>query len=289
MRSAPLAFVLLLVAAVQGFSPAAAPCVVRQLLTRSAPGVRMEEPKQKIGAAEALARSQARAKDYNQQKVKEGKPFIPPNTYNVAYSAIILVTLNDFRQSGAIDDWVANGAELGELPAVIGAPGLLIAYALFQLAFSFGTGQSSPFRAAVTKLGVTEPPFSSPLNDEKRAGDYLCSSCGVKLFDSSAKYNSGSGWPAFWRTHDGGLKYEKELLGGRMEVKCQACGGHLGHVFSDGPAARPEDVVPDSDPGGSAASFALNDASVRPRFCINGAALRFDVDAEAEAESKETA
>ena len=131
----------------------------------------MEEPKQKIGAAEALARSQARAKDYNQQKVKEGKPFIPPNTYNVAYSAIILVTLNDFRQSGAIDDWVANGAELGELPAVIGAPGLLIAYALFQLAFSFGTGQSSPFRAAVTKLGVTEPPFSSPLNDEKRAGD----------------------------------------------------------------------------------------------------------------------
>ena len=50
--------------------------------------------------------------------------------------------------------------------------------------------------------------------------------CGVKLFDSSAKFDSGSGWPAFWRTHDGGITYKKEL-GGRMEVKCGACGGRL--------------------------------------------------------------
>jgi len=240
-------------------------------------------------AEEALERAAQRTKDYNREKAKQG-PLINPQTYNVAYTAIILVSLNDLRKNEAVGVWLADGAALDAVPyRALGATALLSAYALFQLLFSFGTGTSTPFRLAVTKLKVTEPPFSSALNDETRAGDYLCSSCGAKLFDSSAKFDSGSGWPAFWRTHDGGLRYEKELLGGRMEVKCAKCAGHLGHVFSDGPDVGEGDVVPANDPGGAEAAFALSDATVHPRFCVNGAALEFRVREESAEEGEPAA
>lgn len=223
-------------------------------------------------AAAAIERMQQRAKSYNREK--KG-PSINPNTYNVLYGAIIAFTLNDLRQNADVLQWLSGGAALDAVPfSALGASTLLMAYALFQLAFSFGTGTSTPFRQAVLKLGVTEPPFSSALNDEKRRGEYRCASCDVTLFDSEAKYDSGSGWPAFWRTNDGGVEYSKEF-GGRMEVKCAKCSGHLGHVFSDGPDVQLDDVVPDTDPGGTAAAFAMNDETVHPRFCINGAALSF--------------
>ena len=243
------------------------------------------EADRKREATEALERLQERSKGYNQDRKAAGKKDIPPATYNVLYGAIIALTARDAATNPQVTSWVADGASLDAVPfGAIGPSGLLAAYALFQIAFSFGTGTTTPFRLAVTKLGVTEPPFSSKLNDESRAGDYLCSSCGVKLFDSSAKFDSGSGWPAFWRTDSGGVAYSKELLGGRMEVTCQTCQAHLGHVFSDGPvvAIGDRDQLPATDPGGPEAKFELNDQSVHPRFCINGCALEFQERVEGE-------
>jgi len=250
------------------------PCVASHCPGRA---VAVMDERSREAAEKALERAAKRAKDYSKERQRQGKKEINPNTYNVAYSAIILFTLNDLAKNAAFTEWIADGLPTDAVPVqAVGGPLVLVAYALFQLAFSFGTATSTPLRLAVTQLGVTEPPFSSALIDESRPGDYLCSSCGAKLFDASAKYDSGSGWPSFWRTHSGGVVYKKEPLGGRMEVRCQACNGHLGHVFSDGPDINPEwGSVPATDPGGSDAAFELNDPTVYPRFCINGAALEF--------------
>ena len=84
----------------------------------------------------------------------------------------------------------------------------------------------------------TEPPFSGEYNDNKRAGSYLCKCCGETLFDSAAKFDSGSGWPSFDRpVADETIRYEEDNSLGmrRVEIMCQRCGCHLGHVFPDGP------------------------------------------------------
>ncbi len=106
----------------------------------------------------------------------------------------------------------------------------------------------------VTQLCGTEPPFSHPYNTEKRSGTYHCVVCGAPLFSSDAKYDSGSGWPSFFRPYsEGALKELEDLSYGmrRIEVCCASCDAHLGHVFPDGP--RPTGL----------------------RFCINGLALDF--------------
>lgn len=256
------------------------PCGRAAVARMDGRGGRGEESRDAANAAAALERAQERAKGYNADRRRAGRKDIPPQTYNILFSLIIVLTLKDLAANEAVASWLAEG---GPPPPVgaLGAPALLIAYAIFQLAFSFGTGAArDPLRLAVTKLRVTEPPFSSALNAETRDGRYACASCGATLFDSRAKFDSGSGWPAFWRTYDGRVTYERELLGGRMEVCCERCGAHLGHVFSDGPAATPEDVVPPTDPGGAQAVFELNDPTVRPRFCVNGAALAFEPTAD---------
>lgn len=99
----------------------------------------------------------------------------------------------------------------------------------------------------------TEPPGSSPLNHEKREGMYRCAGCGQPLFDSKTKYESGSGWPSFYAPKSGAVEtsLDRSLLMSRTEVHCARCGGHLGHVFPDGPA-----------PTGQ-------------RYCMNGVALKF--------------
>jgi peptide-methionine (R)-S-oxide reductase len=99
----------------------------------------------------------------------------------------------------------------------------------------------------------TERPFTSPLNDEKRAGLFVCAACYLPLFSSDAKYDSGTGWPSFFRALPGrvGTKRDRLLLVARTEYHCIRCGGHQGHVFDDGPP-----------PTGQ-------------RWCNNGVALRF--------------
>ena len=83
----------------------------------------------------------------------------------------------------------------------------------------------------------TERPFSSPLNAEKRAGTYVCAACFLPLFDAAAKFESGTGWPSFFRPMPGRVatKEDRLLLIVRTEYHCARCGGHQGHVFDDGP------------------------------------------------------
>ena len=99
----------------------------------------------------------------------------------------------------------------------------------------------------------TEPPGSSPLNDEKREGTYVCAGCGQALFSSATKYDSGTGWPSFYDYIDGalGTKTDYKLIWPRTEYHCARCGGHQGHVFKDGP--KPTGL----------------------RYCNNGLALTF--------------
>ena len=90
----------------------------------------------------------------------------------------------------------------------------------------------------VTRQGGTEAPFSGEYNSEKRAGTYHCVCCDAPLFHSSAKFDSGSGWPSFFRPHEqAALREERDASLGieRVEVLCGQCDAHLGHVFPDGP------------------------------------------------------
>ena len=133
----------------------------------------------------------------------------------------------------------------------------------------------NPLRLAVLRLGLTEPAMTSPLNYGKKDGTFRCAYCGQTLFDSNAKYDSGSGWPSFWRSiEEGAIDYKREF-DGRLECRCGRCKSHLGHVFLDGPLPSKVDKdllqqSPASDPRGRQENGYL------PRVCINGASLRYD-------------
>ena len=140
-------------------------------------------------------------------------------------------------------------------------------------------GLLNPFRLAVLKLHWTEPAWTSPLNyGDKSGGKFVCALCGSALFDGSHKFESGSGWPSFWRTaNDGCVELtpaSKDFLG-RTECHCAKCNGHLGHVFPDGPIkyglVGPGESLPESD-------YKCTDATSLPRYCVNGLALRYKKD-----------
>jgi len=113
--------------------------------------------------------------------------------------------------------------------------------------------QLSPGAFAVLREHGTERAFTSPLNREKRPGTFLCAGCGQALFSSKDKFESGTGWPSFTEPLRGAVETETDDSHGmvRTEVHCARCGGHLGHVFEDGPRPTGE------------------------RFCMNGVALQF--------------
>jgi peptide-methionine (R)-S-oxide reductase len=108
----------------------------------------------------------------------------------------------------------------------------------------------------VLRAHGTEPPGTSPLNQEKREGVFKCAGCGQPLFTSDTKYESCTGWPSFFRPLEGAVatSVDDSLFMRRIEVHCSRCGGHLGHVFPDGP-----------QPTGQ-------------RFCMNGVAMVFEPD-----------
>jgi peptide-methionine (R)-S-oxide reductase len=112
----------------------------------------------------------------------------------------------------------------------------------------------SPQAYQVLRQEATERPFSSPLNNEKRKGRFVCAGCRLPLFSSGAKFDSGTGWPSFWQPLPGAVatKTDFKLIVPRTEYHCQRCGGHQGHVFKDGP--KPTGL----------------------RYCNNGVALVFE-------------
>ena len=95
----------------------------------------------------------------------------------------------------------------------------------------------TPEQFYILRKEGTERPFSSILNNEYRDGDYVCVACNTKLFDSSKKYDSGTGWPSFFDYYKGSIetKIDYRLIYPRVEYRCAVCEGHHGHVFNDGP------------------------------------------------------
>jgi peptide-methionine (R)-S-oxide reductase len=110
-----------------------------------------------------------------------------------------------------------------------------------------------PQRFAILRRAGTELPFTSSLNREHRKGTFLCAGCNLPLFSSSTKFDSGTGWPSFWRSLPRAVvtRPDRSLGMAREEVLCARCGGHLGHLFEDGP--KPTGL----------------------RYCMNGLALKF--------------
>ncbi len=96
----------------------------------------------------------------------------------------------------------------------------------------------SPEAFRVLRQHGTERPRSSPLDREKRPGTFACAGCGTPLFEASTKFDSGTGWPSFFRPIEGAVatRTDRSFFMTRTEVHCATCGGHLGHVFPDGPA-----------------------------------------------------
>lgn len=111
----------------------------------------------------------------------------------------------------------------------------------------------TPEQYEILRREGTEPSFTSELNDEKRAGSFVCAGCELPLFSSEMKFDSGTGWPSFFTTIDGAVESKRDFIFfiPRTEYHCARCGGHQGHVFKDGP-----------QPTGQ-------------RWCNNGLALKF--------------
>ena len=153
--------------------------------------------------------------------------------------------------------YLIGGLALGG--AMIGAPMLFAksarprAEAGWQLSDAEWKKRMTVSQYYVLREAGTERPFSHRLDKEKRVGTFLCAGCALPLYSSKTKFDSGTGWPSFWAPLKGGIatSTDRDLGYARVEVHCKRCGGHLGHVFDDGPK-----------PTGK-------------RYCMNGTAMTF--------------
>ena len=150
---------------------------------------------------------------------------------------------------------VGSGLVLAPLVAWVSGPAAARPTGPFPVAYDDAEWRArlSDDQYRVLRRGATERPGTSALTHEMRDGVFVCAGCGQRLFASATKYDSGTGWPSFQAPLDGavGTAVDRSYFMVRVEVYCARCGGHLGHVFEDGPP-----------PSGR-------------RYCINGAALRF--------------
>jgi peptide-methionine (R)-S-oxide reductase len=154
---------------------------------------------------------------------------------------------------------ISRRAVIGNLPAFTAGAFLLGGRAFAAERFEISLSEAEwrkrldPESFAVLRQAATERAFTSPLNREHRPGTFLCKGCALPLFSARTKYDSGTGWPSFWRPLPNAVRTstDHDLGYVRTEVHCRRCGGHLGHVFEDGPP-----------PTGL-------------RYCMNGVALRF--------------
>jgi len=149
-----------------------------------------------------------------------------------------------------------SAAGIGALGITLGcAPGESHAAQDFEVTLSEAEWRKrlTPAEFRVLREGGTERAFTSPLNKEKRKGTFVCAGCALPLYSSDTKFESGTGWPSFYRPLDNAIvtRPDRSLMMVRTEVLCRRCGGHLGHVFDDGPP-----------PTGK-------------RYCMNGVAMDF--------------
>jgi peptide-methionine (R)-S-oxide reductase len=137
----------------------------------------------------------------------------------------------------------------------IGSPGTSRAVETFEVVHTEAEWHRllSPQQFAVLRESATERPFTSPLLNEHRQGTFVCAGCDLALFSSNTKFESGTGWPSFWAPLEKAVGETRDISFGmvRTAVHCVRCGGHLGHVFDDGP--KPTGL----------------------RYCMNGVALAF--------------
>ncbi|WP_209348978.1 peptide-methionine (R)-S-oxide reductase MsrB [Pontixanthobacter sp. CEM42] len=148
--------------------------------------------------------------------------------------------------------WLSAGAAVPALTACGSAPAEAKNFPV-KLTNAQWRGKLTKAEYYVLREAGTERPYSSPLDKEKRKGTFVCAGCKNRLYASSTKYDSRTGWPSFWKPLSGAIVTQTDYKIGypRTEVLCADCGGHLGHVFSDGPK-----------PTGK-------------RYCMNGVAMDF--------------
>ena len=151
--------------------------------------------------------------------------------------------------------WLVGGGSVAVLAGLWWTQGPDASAATFEITKSDDEWRRllTPAAYKVLRRHGTERPFTSPLNAEKRKGTFACAGCDLPLFSSETKFESGTGWPSFFRPLPNAVETstDRSLIIPRTEVHCRRCGGHLGHVFDDGPP-----------PTGL-------------RYCINGVALTF--------------
>ncbi|MFI0845080.1 peptide-methionine (R)-S-oxide reductase MsrB [Mesorhizobium sp. IMUNJ 23232] len=151
--------------------------------------------------------------------------------------------------------FLLKGAAGVAIATAAAGPGSVLAAQAFEVTHTEEEWRKllTPAQFAVLRQADTERPFTSPLNDEHRRGNFACAGCDLDLFSSTTKFDSGTGWPSFWAPLEKAVGTEDDTSFGmvRTSVHCARCGGHLGHVFDDGP-----------QPTGL-------------RYCMNGVAMRF--------------